>query len=302
MPKCLRIAASLAVLLIPTTLYAIDTAPAPTPKIDPADTIASLIDRHLAADWAARGIHPASVADDGEFVRRVYLDLIGRAPKAAETRDFLDDPNPDKRRLLVERLLTMPGYAGHMASVTRAAWLPQTLTNVQFAGAGFQFENWLRIKFRDNVPADEMVRQLLTVPFTVNAQNRQFRFVQANQNDLGRADARRLLPGQRGEGREPRRGRQPAVPRREARVCPVPRPPVRPLHEGPVLGVRGVLRGAGRPAGQPPRLRRPDSTAVGQEPHHHPEHRQDGGRAVLRRHRPELDRGPQPAAGTGRRG
>ena len=48
----------------------------------------------------------------------------------------------------------MPGYAGHMASVTRAAWLPQTLTNFQFASAGFQFENWLRIRFRENTPAD----------------------------------------------------------------------------------------------------------------------------------------------------
>src|SRR5262249_19174483 len=45
------------------------------------------------------------------------------------------------------------------------------------------FENWLRIKFRDNMLADEMVRRLLTVPFTVNAQNPQFRFVQGNPND-----------------------------------------------------------------------------------------------------------------------
>ena len=83
--------------LCPATVYAADPAPPPTAKIDPADAIAAIIDRHLAADWAARGIKPAAPADDAEFVRRVYLDLIGRAPKAAETRDFLDDPNPDKR-------------------------------------------------------------------------------------------------------------------------------------------------------------------------------------------------------------
>src|SRR5262249_19692872 len=164
----LRVVAFLAILASPATLYAVDPAPQPTAKIDPADAIAALIDRHLATDWAARGIKPAPPADDGEFVRRVYLDLIGRAPKASETRDFVDDTNPDKRKLLVEKLLSMPGYAGHMASVTRAAWLPQTLTNIQFFNAGFQFENWLRIKFRDNMPADEMVRRLLTVPFTVN--------------------------------------------------------------------------------------------------------------------------------------
>src|SRR5262245_42511170 len=186
----LRVVAFAAALLWPATLYAVDPAPPPTAKIDPADAIASIIDRHLSADWAARGIRPAAPADDAEYVRRIYLDLIGRAPRAAETRDFLEDTNPEKRRLLVERLLGMAGQSGRMAAVTRAAWLPQTLTNVQFAGAGFQFENWLRMKLRDNMPADEMVRRLLTVPFTVNAQNRQFRFVQASPTDV---DAQTLV-------------------------------------------------------------------------------------------------------------
>src|SRR5262245_46014749 len=179
----LQVAVALALLALPTTVCAADTAPPPSAKIDPADVIAAIIDRHLAADWAARGIKPSAPADDAEFVRRVYLDLVGRAPKASETRDFVEDPNPDKRQILVDKLLTMPGYAGHMASVTRAAWLPQTLTNVQFAQAGLQFENWLRTRFRENTPADEVVRRLLTVPFTVNVQNPQFRFVQAIGND-----------------------------------------------------------------------------------------------------------------------
>lgn len=176
------LAASLIAIAMPTGAWAL-APPAISPvRNDPADAIAAMIDRHLAADWAARGIKPAPPADDGEFVRRVYLDLIGRAPRAAEARAFIDDPNSNKRKELVDRLLTMPGHAGFMASVTRTAWLPQTLTNFQFSSAGFQFENWLRMRFRDNTPADEMVRQLLTVPFTVNNQNRQFRFVQPAAN------------------------------------------------------------------------------------------------------------------------
>lgn len=189
MPARLRVAALLAGLAAPVTVSAAD----PAAKAAPADAIAALIDRHLAADWAARGVHPAAPADDAEFVRRVYLDLIGRAPKAAEARDFIDDPSPtaEKRKALVERLLTMPGFAGHFASATRAAWLPQTLTNVQFFNAGFQFENWLRIRFRDNTPADETVRRLLTVGLTVNAQNAQFRFVQPT--DLNDPESQTLV-------------------------------------------------------------------------------------------------------------
>ena len=59
--------------------------------VDPADKLAALIDQLLAADWEARGVKPAAPADDAEFCRRVYLDVIGRAPKVAETREFLDD-------------------------------------------------------------------------------------------------------------------------------------------------------------------------------------------------------------------
>jgi hypothetical protein len=179
MSNFLQAAAALAVLAFP----AISCAAEPTTKPDAADSISAMIDRHIAADWAARGIKPTSGTDDAEFVRRIYLDLIGRAPKAPESRDFIEDTNPEKRKLLVERLLTLPGHAGHFAAVTRAAWLPQTLTNIQFANAGFQFENWLRIRFRDNTPADEVVRRLLTVQFNVNAQNPMFRFVQATGTD-----------------------------------------------------------------------------------------------------------------------
>src|SRR5688500_2026926 len=110
----LRVAAVLAALVIPSAVPsavpsagAAEPAPAPTSKPDAADAIAALIDRHLAADWDARGVKPAPAADDAEFVRRVYLDLIGRAPKAAESRAFLEDESPTKRRALVEKLLTM---------------------------------------------------------------------------------------------------------------------------------------------------------------------------------------------------
>src|SRR5581483_3961745 len=92
-------------------------------------------------------------------------------------------PTAEKRKALVEKLLGTPAHAMHFAAVTRAAWLPQTLTNFQFVNAGFLFENWLRGKFRENTPADEVVRRLVTVPFTVNAQNPQFRFVQPMGND-----------------------------------------------------------------------------------------------------------------------
>ena len=179
----LRVAALLAALVFPALTSAAEPAPAPKPAKDPADALAALIDRHLAKDWEARGIVPAEVTDDAEFVRRAYLDLVGRAPKASEARAFIDDTAADKRVKLVDRLLTMPGHANHFAAVTRAQWLPQTTTNFQLAQFGTQFETWLRTRYRENTPADQVVKRILTVKMTVNNQNPTFRFVQADGTD-----------------------------------------------------------------------------------------------------------------------
>ncbi|MBY0456935.1 MAG: DUF1549 and DUF1553 domain-containing protein [Gemmataceae bacterium] len=178
--------AALAVLLAPAGAFAAgrgEPAPMPRPANDPADAIARIIDEHIAKDWEVRGIVPAERADDAEFARRVYLDLIGRAPKAAEAREFIESKDPAKRVKLVDYLLKMPGFANNFAAVTRTQWLPQTTTNFQIAQFGQQFETWLRNQYRDNTPADKMVQRVLTVGLTVNAQNPMFRFVQATPND-----------------------------------------------------------------------------------------------------------------------
>src|SRR5687768_11845569 len=151
-------------------------------RADPAVDLAAAIDKHLEAGWAARGVVPAVPADDAEFCRRVHLDLIGRAPRVSETLDFLDDPAPDKRAKLVDRLLGTAPHAAHFAAVTRASWMPQTVTGGNFAGFGFQLETWLRKQYRDNVPADRTVRALLELPYQLNAAGNN-RFVQVVGNN-----------------------------------------------------------------------------------------------------------------------
>src|SRR5882724_11980078 len=64
--------------------------------------LAARIDQLIAARLAEKGVTPAPLADDAEFLRRVYLDLIGRIPRVSEIRDFLADKSADKRRQVVE--------------------------------------------------------------------------------------------------------------------------------------------------------------------------------------------------------
>lgn len=59
----------------------------------------------------------AARTDDAAFIRRIYLDLNGSIPSAAEVRDFLADQTPEKRATLIEKLLSSPRYARRMQQV-----------------------------------------------------------------------------------------------------------------------------------------------------------------------------------------
>lgn len=176
--------AGLAVLLVVPAAWA-DDKPLSTNKSDTPKAvrkIAAAIDKHLADDWAARKIAPAPLADDEEFCRRVYLDVLGRIPKVSEVRAFADDTTPDKRVKLVEMLLTKPGYANNTAAQLRAAWLPETISDQFKVFLGDQYEQYLRRKLAANVPLDKIVRQTLTADVAVGPRGRAA-FVQQQTQD-----------------------------------------------------------------------------------------------------------------------
>jgi len=140
------------------------------------------IDRRIESDWLTHNLKPAAVADDSEYARRVYLDLIGRIPKVGELTEFANDKSPDKRAKLVEKLLNMPAHARHFAAGTRNEWLPQTQTDIRFIFLGAGVELWLRERFRQNTPASEVVRRLLSVKLGEGAAVR-FRNAQVPDGD-----------------------------------------------------------------------------------------------------------------------
>ena len=78
------------------------------------ETLHEQIDRII--DDASFGL-VAPLSSDGEFLRRVYLDLNGVIPPSEVARKFLDDPAPDKRAAVVDRLLASPQFVRHMTNV-----------------------------------------------------------------------------------------------------------------------------------------------------------------------------------------
>src|SRR5262245_44991017 len=136
---------------------------------EPRD-LAKRIDTWLAKEHLAQKIQVAPRADDAEFLRRAFLDLTGRIPKASDVRAFLADKDPEKRDKLIALLLETPRHASHFATQWRA-WLTPEISAGGPAGV-FQagFEAWLYQKFRTNVPYDRFVFDLLTTPIASDPQ------------------------------------------------------------------------------------------------------------------------------------
>ncbi len=130
----------------------------------------NFIDKRVDEQLRKLNIIPSEVADDSEFLRRVYLDVIGTLPTADEARKFLADKRADKRAKLVNELLGRPEYADLWAM----KWADLLRVDKQALGArdAFTYYTWIRESLAANKPADRMVRELLTAegPQTDNAQ------------------------------------------------------------------------------------------------------------------------------------
>lgn len=145
------------VLLTATFCFACSVVLAQPPSMQ---VMRDRIDKHLARDWESRGIQPAHPCSDSDFLRRSYLDLIGRVPRVSEAREFLDSEQPDKRENLIADLVRRPGYATRMANAWREFLLPVG-TDLEANGGIAGFETWLRERIALNTPYNELVRELL---------------------------------------------------------------------------------------------------------------------------------------------
>ncbi|HVX12498.1 MAG TPA: DUF1549 domain-containing protein [Pirellulales bacterium] len=104
-------------------------------------------------------ILPSDVCTDEEFVRRVFLDVIGELPSVAESQAFLADTDPQKRAKLIDGLLERPEFADFWA-LKWADLLRLRNNKVTVTGVP-KFHHWVMNAWRKNMPYDEFARELL---------------------------------------------------------------------------------------------------------------------------------------------
>ena len=122
----------------------------------------SPIDKLVYRKLSKLGIHPA-ICSDAVFVRRAFLDVIGMLPTAKEAREFIQDQDQNKRRVLVDRLLEREEFADYWAM----KWSDLLRVKAEFPinlwpNAAQAYHRWIRTSIRDNKPYDRFVREMLT--------------------------------------------------------------------------------------------------------------------------------------------
>lgn len=137
----------------------------PTKKRTPEE-LAAFIDGEIDAQLAAAKVPASPPADDGEFLRRAYLDMHGRIPSREAATAFLKSSESNKRQRLVESLLGDPAYGEYWARL----WRDRVAVDVincekksEISGAqANKFHVWLAEALNKGRPWSELVREMIT--------------------------------------------------------------------------------------------------------------------------------------------
>ena len=127
--------------------------------VNPVDA-SSRIDAIIQLDLKEHELRANPPVSDVQFVRRVYLDLIGRIPTDKELVSFYEDKRKDRRARLIDDLLESPGHESHMFN-----WLGDMLRvkdEYYRIGKTWTFHTWLKSQLRENRPWDELVHDMLS--------------------------------------------------------------------------------------------------------------------------------------------
>jgi hypothetical protein len=121
------------------------------------------INEAIRGGWKDAGLQPSTPATDGEWCRRIFLDLVGRIPTVGELDAFIRDSTADKKRRIVDRLLGdeyVDEYARSWTDVWTTILIGRGTDDDMVSRPGMR--QYLRRALSKNIPYDQFVRELVT--------------------------------------------------------------------------------------------------------------------------------------------
>jgi len=123
------------------------------------DSIVEFIDEQLAQSWTDNEVEPSEEASEEEWLRRVYLDIVGRIPSVTEATEWRTGDGPRRKTAIVEQLLDSPDFVRHFTTI----WTNECIgrgTPRRVSRKGM--EQFFREAFAKNRPWNEIVQDLIT--------------------------------------------------------------------------------------------------------------------------------------------
>jgi hypothetical protein len=155
------------------------------PKLLPTDRpIEQVIDHYINANLKEAAVTPVAAAPDAELLRRLTLDLVGRIPTIAETDRYLASSDPQKKVVLVDRLLDSPGFSRHQAQEFTA--LLQTDEGPKKGAKKQLLTDYLLRSFSENRPWDRIFREVMLPDDNAPETKGAGEFIRSRVKDLNR--------------------------------------------------------------------------------------------------------------------
>ncbi|WP_144978045.1 DUF1549 and DUF1553 domain-containing protein [Bremerella volcania] len=130
-------------------------------KYEKPQVVGNYIDELVGSKLHKLRITPSEICTDEEFLRRATVDITGLLPTEEEYNVFMADTSADKRAKLVDRLLERKEFS-EIWAMRWAELLMIKSTNRVSDKSAFLYYSWLTEQISNDVPLDQMVRDLLS--------------------------------------------------------------------------------------------------------------------------------------------
>ena len=154
--KRIALAGLASVLLLPVAGQGTETESVSIEKA--AARIDALVEKKLVEE----GLQPNESIGDATFVRRAYLDIVGRIPTIEEAEDFHASTYPRKRAQLIRDLLESDGHVSHAYNY----WADLLRINDRLGTGATQaeaaYQLYVKEAIAENKPYDQFVHELVS--------------------------------------------------------------------------------------------------------------------------------------------
>lgn len=119
----------------------------------------NFIDEHIDKQLKRLNLPASRGCGDAEFVRRAYIDTVGRPPTGDEARAFLAQAAPNRRDALIDRLLALSDFNDYWTY----KWCDVlTLNGTKLRPEALKtYYKWIHKQVSDNTPWDRFAREIV---------------------------------------------------------------------------------------------------------------------------------------------